>query len=316
MILLPDPSSAWIDPFARRKTLVLHCHVHDPVTGEPYSRDPRHVVRKAEDHLRASGIADTCYVGPEAEFFIFDSVNFSSSKHAAHYEVDSVEGSWNTGRRLEPDGTPNRGYKPREKEGYFPLPAHGPLPGPADRDDADPRAGGHRGRDPAPRGRLRRPGRDRHPLRRARPHGRQADGVQVRGQERRLASGQVGHLHAQADLRRQRLGHARPPVAVEGGRTALLRRDRLRRSVRPGPLVHRRPARPRPVAAGVHQPDDELLQAPGPRLRGAGEPGVLAAQPVGRLPHPAVLEVTAGQADRVPLPRPVGQSLPGVLAPC
>ncbi len=122
MILLPDPSSAWIDPFAHRKTLVLHCHVHDPVTGEPYSRDPRHVVRKAEDHLRASGIADTCYVGPEAEFFIFDSVNFSSSKHAAHYEVDSVEGSWNTGRRLESDGTPNRGYKPREKEGYFPLP--------------------------------------------------------------------------------------------------------------------------------------------------------------------------------------------------
>ena len=122
MILLPDASSAWIDPFAHRKTLVLHCHVHDPVTGEPYSRDPRHVVRKAEDHLRASGIADTCYVGPEAEFFIFDSVNFSSSKHAAHYEVDSVEGSWNTGRRLEADGTPNRGYKPREKEGYFPLP--------------------------------------------------------------------------------------------------------------------------------------------------------------------------------------------------
>ena len=122
MILLPDPSSAWIDPFARRQTLVLHCHVHDPVTGEPYSRDPRHVVRKAEDHLRASGVADTCYVGPEAEFFIFDSVNFASSKHAAHYEVDSVEGSWNTGRRIEADGTPNRGYKPREKEGYFPLP--------------------------------------------------------------------------------------------------------------------------------------------------------------------------------------------------
>ena len=122
MILLPDPSSAWLDPFSRRKTLVLHCHVHDPVTGEPYSRDPRHVVRKAEDHLRASGIADTCYVGPEAEFFIFDSVNFASDRHAAHYEVDSVEGTWNTGRRTEADGSPNRGYKPREKEGYFPLP--------------------------------------------------------------------------------------------------------------------------------------------------------------------------------------------------
>jgi glutamine synthetase len=122
MILLPDPSSAWIDPFARRRTLVLHCHVHDPVTGEPYSRDPRHVVRKAEDHLRASGIADTCYVGPEAEFFIFDSVNFASDRHAAHYEIDSIEGTWNTGRRTEADGTPNRGYKPREKEGYFPLP--------------------------------------------------------------------------------------------------------------------------------------------------------------------------------------------------
>ncbi len=122
MILLPDPSSAWIDPFARRKTLVLHCFVHDPVTGEPYSRDPRHVVRKAQDHLLASGVADTCYTGPEAEFFIFDSVSFDSKPHATHYAVDSVEGPWNTGRSHELDGSPNRGYKARSKEGYFPLP--------------------------------------------------------------------------------------------------------------------------------------------------------------------------------------------------
>ncbi len=118
MILLPDPNTAYIDPFRKHKTLNLHMWVHDPITGEPYSRDPRYVARKAEEHLRSTGIADTCFVGPEAEFFIFDDVRFAQDAHSAFYAVDSVEASWNTAR----DEQPNLGYKPRYKEGYFPVP--------------------------------------------------------------------------------------------------------------------------------------------------------------------------------------------------
>jgi glutamine synthetase len=118
MILVPDPNTAVIDPFRQHRTLNLNCFVRDPVTGEPYSRDPRFVARKAEEHLTATGIADTIYIGPEAEFFIFDDVRYHQDQHSASYMVDSVEGAWNTAR----DEKPNLGYKPRYKEGYFPVP--------------------------------------------------------------------------------------------------------------------------------------------------------------------------------------------------
>ena len=118
MILIPDPNTAFIDPFTAHKTLVLNCFVNDPVTGESYSRDPRYVSRKAEEHLNSTGLADTAYFGPEAEFFVFDDVRFSQDQHSAYYAVDSVEASWNTGK----DEGPNLGYKPRYKEGYFPVP--------------------------------------------------------------------------------------------------------------------------------------------------------------------------------------------------
>jgi glutamine synthetase len=120
MILLPDPATAVIDEFRDHKTLNLNCFVHDPVTLEPYTRDPRHVALKAEKHLKSTGIADTTYFGPEAEFFIFDSVRFSQDAHSAFYEVDSREGIWNSGSDEGPG--PNLGYKPRHKEGYFPVP--------------------------------------------------------------------------------------------------------------------------------------------------------------------------------------------------
>jgi glutamine synthetase len=118
MILLPDPSSAVIDEFRQRKTLNLNCFVHDPVTLESYSRDPRYVALKAERYLQSTGIADTAYFGPEAEFFIFNDVRFGQDEHSAFYQVDSVEGIWNSAR----DEGPNLGYKPRYKEGYFPVP--------------------------------------------------------------------------------------------------------------------------------------------------------------------------------------------------
>ena len=119
MILKPDPETALIDPFMERKTLVLYCFVHDPISHEPYNRDPRYVAKKAEQYLLGTGLADTSFWGPEAEFYIFDSARFDQNQFSAFYEVDSVEGAWNTG--AEEDGK-NLAYKPRYKEGYFPVP--------------------------------------------------------------------------------------------------------------------------------------------------------------------------------------------------
>ncbi|MFP6608502.1 MAG: type I glutamate--ammonia ligase [Myxococcota bacterium] len=119
MLMVPDPSTAFIDPFFEHPTMVLICDIVDPVTREPYHRDPRYIARKAENYLTASGIGDTAYIGPEAEFFIFNDIKFGTGPQEGFYFIDSVEGSWNTGAE-EPGG--NLGYKPRAQEGYFPVP--------------------------------------------------------------------------------------------------------------------------------------------------------------------------------------------------
>jgi len=118
MIVIPDPTTAKMDPFFEVPTLVLICNVFDPTTREPYSRDPRYIAQKAEAFLKSTGLGDTAFIGPEAEFFIFDDVRFDSSSNAAFYELDSVEGIWNSGR----EECPNLGYKPRHKEAYYPVP--------------------------------------------------------------------------------------------------------------------------------------------------------------------------------------------------
>jgi len=118
MTLLPRASTAVMDPFTKHPTLSLIAEVVDPITHEHYSRDPRYVAKKAVNYLRSTGIGDTCYVGPEAEFFLFDSVRYAQNTHTAFYEVDSQEGWWNTGADV-PGG--NKGYKARPKEGYFPT---------------------------------------------------------------------------------------------------------------------------------------------------------------------------------------------------
>ncbi len=118
MLVVPDAATAKIDPFYETKTLVLICNIVDPITREAYSRDPRNIAQKAEAYLKNTGIGDTAYFGPEAEFFIFDDIRFESSRNGAFYFVDSVEGIWNSGR----DEEPNLAYKPRHKEGYFPVP--------------------------------------------------------------------------------------------------------------------------------------------------------------------------------------------------
>ena len=117
MLLLPDPSTARLDPFPKVSTLSLICNIFDPFTREGYSRDPRFVAQKAEAYLKSSGIADTCYFGPEPEFFIFDDVRYSCSTNQSFYAVDSIEGAWNSGR----EEFPNLGYKPNYKGGYFPV---------------------------------------------------------------------------------------------------------------------------------------------------------------------------------------------------
>ena len=122
MLLIPDPTTAVIDPFRQHPTLNINAFVRDPVTGESYSRDPRYIAQKAEAYLVSTGIADTAYFGPEAEFYIFDSVRFDQNQYSGYYFLDSVEGVWNSGRERELNGTPNLAYKPRYKEGYFPVP--------------------------------------------------------------------------------------------------------------------------------------------------------------------------------------------------
>ncbi len=123
MMLIPDPVTAIVDPICTVPTLSVVCNVYDPITGTPYSRDPRYIAQKAEMYLTETKIATTSCWGPEAEFFIFDDIKYGQDERSSYYYVDSVEGAWNTGR----DEMPNLGYKPRYKEGYFPVPPHDTL---------------------------------------------------------------------------------------------------------------------------------------------------------------------------------------------
>jgi glutamine synthetase len=118
MLVIPDASTVFMDPFCCHPTLSIIGDIHEPITREPYARDPRFIARKAEQYLASTKIADRAYFGPEAEFFIFDDVRFAQDEHSAFYSVDSIEGAWNMGR----EENPNLGYKSRLKEGYFPVP--------------------------------------------------------------------------------------------------------------------------------------------------------------------------------------------------
>ncbi|MDX6652860.1 MAG: glutamine synthetase [Solirubrobacterales bacterium] len=124
MIFIPDPSTAVIDPFHEHRTISLTCNIFDPITREPYSRDPRFIAQKAEGYLLETGIADTCYVGPEAEFFVFDHVAYDQRVNTAFYEVDTHQGFWNRGAGFGAKNGErgNLGYTLRAQEGYFPAP--------------------------------------------------------------------------------------------------------------------------------------------------------------------------------------------------
>ncbi len=118
MLIIPDPETMFLDPFIKEPTISMICDVHEPATKEKYSRCPRSIAQKADAYLKSTGIADTAYFGPEAEFFVFDDVRFDSNAHESYYSIDSKEGIWNSGK----EEGPNLGHKPRHKEGYFPVP--------------------------------------------------------------------------------------------------------------------------------------------------------------------------------------------------
>ena len=313
MLLMPDPSTAIIDPFREHKTLNINAFVKDPVTGESYSRDPRYIAKKAEDYLKGTGLADTAYFGPEAEFYIFDSVRFDQNQYSGYYFLDSVEGVWNSGRDFELDGSPNLGYKPRYKEGYFPVP---PMDSFQD-------------------------------LRSEMVRVLEQVGISIEVQHHEVGTaGQAeidmrfDELSVMADklmlykyvvksVARQRgysVTFMPKPIFQDNG-SGMHVHQSLWKGGEPlffdekgyaglsdmarwyiGGLLKHAAARVR-----VHQPDDELVQAARAGLRGAGQPRVLAAEPVGVGAHPAVLEEPEGEAARVPVPGPELQPVPRVL---
>jgi glutamine synthetase len=118
MLVMPQADTAFIDPFFQHNTLVMICSIKDPLTRQDYSRDPRYIAQKAVNYMKASGIADTAFFGPELEFFVFDNVRFDATQNSGYYFIDSAEGAWNSGK----EGADNQGYKLRYKEGYFPVP--------------------------------------------------------------------------------------------------------------------------------------------------------------------------------------------------
>ena len=227
MVLMPDTETVHVDPFFAQSTMVVICDILDPVSGEPYNRDPRGTAKKAEAYMKSEGIGDTIYVGPEAEFFVFDDVKYKADPYNTGFKVDSTELPSNDDTDYE---TGNLGHRPRIKGGYFPVP---PIDSAQDMRSemltvmaemgvrigkAPPRGGG-------------RPARARPEVRRAGAQRRQDADLQIRRAPGRQCLRQDRDLHAEADLRRQRLGHARPPVDLEG-RQADLRRQRIFRPVR------------------------------------------------------------------------------------
>jgi glutamine synthetase len=205
MTLMPDPVTACMDPFFSAPTMSIVCDILEPATGEPYSRDPRGMAKKAEAYLKSTGVGDTIYVGPEAEFFIFDDVRFTADPYNTGFMLDNIELPTNGDTPYEGG---NLGHRVQIKGGYFP-------------------GDGRQGREAPPRG-GERPARARHEVRHPRAHGRPSADLQILHPQRRPELRQDGDLHAEAGLRRQRFGHARPPVHLER-RQAGLRRQQIRR---------------------------------------------------------------------------------------
>ena len=212
LLVVPQPETALIDPFTARPTLTMICNIQDPITQQDYTRDPRNIARKAVSYMRSTGLADACRLAPELEFFVFDDVRFDQNGHEAYLPRRLGRGGLEPGPGRRPEPRLQGGLGP----GLLPLPADRQPGRPPDRDGpADGRVR-DRHRRPLPRGRHRRPVRDRPDAAAPGRERRPGDAGPVHHPERRPPPRQDRHVHAQAALRRQRLGHAHPLHALEG----------------------------------------------------------------------------------------------------
>ena len=300
-MLVPDCSTAVLDPFAAQTALIIFCDVHEPLTGQPYARDPRSTAKKAERHLISTGIGDKAFFGPEAEFFIFDDVRYKAGMNGAMYQIDSEEGPYVSDKEFA-DG--NSGHRPPIKGGYFPVP---PVDG-----QSDLRAEmlsvmadmGLRWKSTITRWRPHRPS-WAFSFRPWSTPPTTAD-LQIRGAQRRPAIRQDRDLYAQADHGRQRLGDACPPILVEGREHGVCRQP-LCRSVGDRTLLHRRHHPPRQGDQRLHQPDHQQLQAPDP---GFEAPVLLAYSSRNRSASCRIPYVSSPKAKRVEVRYPDGAANP------
>ncbi len=282
MLLMPDADTARIDPFTEEVTLNVTCDVVEPSDGKGYDRDPRSLAKRAEAYLKSTGLGDTAYFGPEPEFFIFDSVTWNVDMSGCFVKIESEEAPWSTGRTDFEGG--NSAHRAPVKGGYFPVP---PVDSLQDIRNAISLSLEEQGvevevfhHEVAAAGQCEIGTKFNSLVKRA-------DWMQILKYTVHMVAHylrQDGDLHAQADRRRQRLGHARAPVGVEG-RPEPVRRQRLRRTVGVRAVLHRRRDQARQVAERDHQPRHQFVQAAGAGLRGADQPRVFGAQPLGRLPH-------------------------------
>ena len=254
MCLMPDPASACIDPFFAETTLVLVCDVLEPTTGEPYTRDPRGIAKKAEAMVKSMGVGDTIYFGPEAEFFVFDDVRYSATPYNTGFKLNSVEFPSNSDTEYEGG---NLGHRVWTKKGYFPVPPQDSVQD-------------MRSEMLAAMARMGVKVEKHHHEVASAQHelGMKFSPLTVMADQLQIYKycitqvaqvyGKIGLLHAEADLRRQRLRHALPPVDLEE-RQAGLRRQQIFRSVRHLPAIHRRHHQTRQGDQRLHQPDDQLV---------------------------------------------------------
>jgi glutamine synthetase len=296
MLVIPDPTTAFLDPFAEARTLVLICNIRDPITGQSYSRDVRYIAQKAENYLKGSGIGDASYFGPELEHFVFNEVRYDQGTNYGYYEIDAMEANWNAANK----NGPSLGHKLRPKEGYFPVP-------PADLlQDA----------------------------RTKMVSLLEQIGVAVEAHHHEVATGGQGEIDMRfAALTRMAdnvmiYKYVVKNVARQRGMTATFMPKPLFGDNGSGMHVHqsiwkgerpifagdgyagssdlmrhyRRPAEACAGAAGDLCPDRELVPAAGAGFRGPGQPWLLAAQSLSRGPYTYVLGQSQDEACRVPLP--------------
>ena len=276
MCMMPDASTAVIDPFTAQPTLILFCNILEPTTGESYERDPRSTALRAEAFLKSSGIGETAFFGPEAEFFVFDDVRWDVSMNHTFYRIDSEEGPYNSGEEFEGG---NVGHRPVAKGGYFPVP---PVDSANDLRSEMVTTMAEMGLEMEKHHHEVAPSQHELGLKFS-PLVQAADALQIY----KYCVHMVAHSYGKTAT-----FMPKPVVDDNGsgmhvhqsvwkGGSPLFAGRRLRRALRDVPALHRRHHQARPHAERVHEPDHQQLQAAGAGLRGADAPCLFRPKPVG-----------------------------------